>query len=119
MRGATVALLVWLILRARRARHEKATERPDRIENEAIVDARPEEQAMGWYYYLDGKIRFPFGAKCIATTVRCWLFSNRTMGRNSGPCLSSFISLLITIRFLILASEQVLPLPSSLGSVWG
>ena len=24
--------------------------REDRIENEAIVDARPEEQAMGWYY---------------------------------------------------------------------
>ena len=22
---------------------------------------------MGWYYYLDGRIRFPFGAKCIAT----------------------------------------------------
>ncbi|HEX4808414.1 MAG TPA: hypothetical protein VH325_05765 [Bryobacteraceae bacterium] len=24
--------------------------REDRIENEAIVDARPEEQAMSWYY---------------------------------------------------------------------
>ncbi len=24
---------------------------------------------MGWYYYLDAKIRFPFQAKCIATTV--------------------------------------------------
>ena len=33
--------------------------REDRIENEAIVDARPEEQAMGWYYYLENKIRFP------------------------------------------------------------
>jgi hypothetical protein len=41
--------------------------REDRIENEAVVDARPEELAMGWYYYLDGRIRFPFGAKCIAT----------------------------------------------------
>ena len=28
--------------------------REDRIENEAIVDASPEEQAMGWYYYLAG-----------------------------------------------------------------
>ena len=44
--------------------------REDRIENEAIVDATPEEQAMGWYYYLEGKICFPFTAKCIvADTV--------------------------------------------------
>ncbi len=43
--------------------------REDRIANEAIVDARPEEQAMGWYYYLDGKIRFPFQAKCIAANI--------------------------------------------------
>ena len=43
--------------------------REDRIENEAIVDATPEEQAMGWYYYLESKIRFPFPAKCIAADV--------------------------------------------------
>jgi len=43
--------------------------REDRIENEAIVDARPEEQAMGWYYYLEGKIRFPFRAKCVAANA--------------------------------------------------
>jgi hypothetical protein len=43
--------------------------REDRIENEAIVDATPEEQAMGWYYYLESKIRFPFRAKCIAADV--------------------------------------------------
>jgi Calcium binding len=41
--------------------------REDRIYNEAIVDARPEEQAMSWYYYLEGKITFPFRAKCVAT----------------------------------------------------
>jgi hypothetical protein len=40
--------------------------REDRIENEAIVDARPDEQAMGWYYYLEGKITFPFRARCVA-----------------------------------------------------
>jgi hypothetical protein len=40
--------------------------REDRIYNEAIVDARPEEQAMSWYYYLDGKISFPFRARCVA-----------------------------------------------------
>jgi hypothetical protein len=29
----------------------------------------PEEQAMGWYYYLENKIRFPFQAKCIVSKV--------------------------------------------------
>ncbi len=44
--------------------------REDRIHNEAIVDARPEEQAMSWYYYLEGKIRFPFRATYLtANTV--------------------------------------------------
>jgi len=43
--------------------------REDRIENEAIVDARPEEQAMGWYYYLENKISFPFRARCIAARI--------------------------------------------------
>jgi hypothetical protein len=43
--------------------------REDRIDNEAIVDASPEEQAMSWYYYLKGKIRFPFQAKCIAADL--------------------------------------------------
>ena len=44
--------------------------REDRIHNEAIVDANvPEEQVMGWYYYLDDKVRFPFQAKCIASKV--------------------------------------------------
>ena len=44
--------------------------REDRIHNEAIVDAYgPEEQAMGWYYYLDGRIRFPFRARCTAAKV--------------------------------------------------
>ena len=44
--------------------------REDRIENEIIVDTNgPEEQAMGWYYYLDYKIRFPLKATCIVPKV--------------------------------------------------
>ena len=43
--------------------------REDRIHNEAIVDAGPEEQAMSWYYYLEGKITFPFRAKCVAANA--------------------------------------------------
>jgi len=45
---------------------EKDEEREYRITMEAIVDAYGgEEQAMGWYYYLDDKMQFPFQAKCI------------------------------------------------------
>ena len=48
------------------AKLKKDPIREDRIQNEAIVDAYgPEEQALGWYYYLENKIRFPFQAKCI------------------------------------------------------
>ena len=44
---------------------DKASE--ERIIMEIIVDAYgPEEQAMGWYYYLDEKLTFSFLAKCIA-----------------------------------------------------
>jgi hypothetical protein len=43
--------------------------REDRIYNEAIVDARPEEQAMSWYYYLEGKISFPFRARWVAANA--------------------------------------------------
>ncbi len=40
-------------------------EREDRITMEIIVDAYgPEEQAMGWYYYLEDTIEFPFSAVC-------------------------------------------------------
>ena len=34
---------------------------------EIIVDAYgPEEQAMGWYYYLEEKLQFPFTVVCSA-----------------------------------------------------
>ena len=40
--------------------------REERISMEIIVDAYDsEEQAMGWYYYLEEKLHFPFLAKCI------------------------------------------------------
>jgi hypothetical protein len=53
--------------------------RKDRIDNEAIVDASPEEQAMSWYYYLEGKIRFPFQAKCIAADLVSPLRKGKTV----------------------------------------
>ena len=47
-------------------RPDKDEEREGRIHMEIIVDAYgPEEQAMGWYYYLEGALQFPFTARCI------------------------------------------------------
>lgn len=41
-------------------------EREDRIAMEVVVDAYDaEEQAMGWYAYLEDKLTFPFEARCI------------------------------------------------------
>ena len=51
------------------SRRKRDPVREDRIHNEAIVDAGPEEQALSWYYYLEGKISFPFKARCLAAKV--------------------------------------------------
>jgi len=54
--------------------------REERIHNEVVVDAYgPEEQAMGWYYYLEDKIRFPFQAKCIVAKVVSPLLKGETV----------------------------------------
>jgi hypothetical protein len=45
-----------------RARDEA---REQRIVMEAVVDTySSSERAMGWYYYLDGKMNVPFKARC-------------------------------------------------------
>ena len=42
--------------------------REDRILMEIVVDAYNEgERALGWYYYLEEKLSFPFKAKCMVT----------------------------------------------------
>ena len=52
------------------AKSKRDPVREERIHEEIIVDAYgPEEQAMGWYYYLGDKIRFPFKAKCVISKV--------------------------------------------------
>ncbi len=39
--------------------------REERITMEIVVDAYgPEEQAMGWYYYLADNLHFPFKGRC-------------------------------------------------------
>jgi len=48
-------------------RPDKDEAREERIHMEIVVDAYgPEEQAMGWYNYLDDILQFPFSARCIA-----------------------------------------------------
>jgi hypothetical protein len=40
--------------------------RKERIESEIVVDANNEEErAMGWFNYLDEKLKVPFLAKCV------------------------------------------------------
>ena len=46
---------------------KKDKAREDRIIMDIVVDAYDEnERAMGWYYYLEDKLAFPFKAKCVA-----------------------------------------------------
>ncbi|MFM8333674.1 MAG: calcium-binding protein [Candidatus Methylumidiphilus sp.] len=41
-------------------------ERDERIANDILVDCYDEdEESMGWYYYLDETLNFPFTARCI------------------------------------------------------
>ena len=47
-------------------RIEEDKAREERITMEVVVDAYDEmERALGWYYYLEEKLHFPFKAKCI------------------------------------------------------
>ena len=49
------------------ARPPRDEEREERIAMEIIVDAYgADEQALGWYYYLEEHLSFPFRARCIA-----------------------------------------------------
>ena len=48
-------------------RQVKDEAREQRINWEIVVDANgPEEQAMGWYNYLNDTMQFPFSARCVA-----------------------------------------------------
>jgi len=103
--------------------------REERIRNEAIVDANgPEEQAMGWYYYLENKLRFPFQAKCIAAKVVSPLRKGETVEvRRMAPEDACTGDMLVLIRwqsrnlaFPYLNSQPLtrtnqLPRPSAIG----
>lgn len=47
------------------AKATRDPERDERIAMEIVVDCYGEsEQAMGWYYYLEEHLGFPFSAEC-------------------------------------------------------
>ena len=46
---------------------ERDEDREERIEMEIVVDAQDhEERAMGWFYYLEDTLHFPFLTRCIS-----------------------------------------------------
>ncbi len=48
-------------------KRKRDPKREERIAMEIVVDAHDEdERAMGWYYYLQDQLQFPFPAICIA-----------------------------------------------------
>jgi hypothetical protein len=54
--------------------------RENRIHEEAIPDAYgSEEKAMSWYYYLEGRLSFPFCAKCTASKITSPLQKGETV----------------------------------------
>lgn len=75
--------------------------REERIHNEAIVDAYgPEEQALGWYYYLENNIEFPFTGRCIAPKVVSPLRKGETVQvRGLAPEDSCAHDMLVLIRW--------------------
>jgi hypothetical protein len=83
------------------AKRKKDPIREDRIQNEAIVDAYgPEEQALGWYYYLENKIRFPFQAKCIRAKAVSPLLKGETVEvRRLAPEDACASDMLVLIRW--------------------
>ena len=65
----------------------------ERIELEAVVDAYNEsERAMGWYYYLEERLKFPFKARW--KSQRCphrssLRFTKRSCSKSIAPHTTS------------------------------
>ena len=82
-------------------KRKKDLAREERIWNEAVVGAYgPEEQALGRYYYLENKIKFPFTAQCIASKVVSPLRKGEAVEvRGLAPEDSSAHDMLMLIRW--------------------
>src|SRR6516225_12073057 len=90
--------------------------REERIHNEVVVDAYgAEEQAMGWYYYLEDKIRFPFQAKCVVAKVVSPLLKGETVQvQGMAPEDACSADMLVLIRWqgrsMAVPLSQLLPI---------
>jgi len=75
--------------------------REARIHNDVIVDAYgPEERAMGWYYYLEDQLQFPFQAGCIAANIVSPLSKGETVEvLRMAPEESCSADMLVLIRW--------------------
>jgi hypothetical protein len=75
--------------------------RENRIHEQIIVDAYgPEEQAMGWYYYLEENMQFPFQAQCIATSPTSPLRKGESVeARRLAPEDACSSDMLVMIRW--------------------
>jgi hypothetical protein len=82
-------------------RPKKDPIREDRIHNEVMVDAYgPEERAMGWYYYLENQLQFPFQARCIAANIVSPLSKGETVAvLRMAPEESCLADMLVLIRW--------------------
>ena len=93
--------------------------RDERIENEIVVDAYgPEEHDMGWYYYLEGKIRFPFQAKCIVAKAVSPLLKGETVEvQGMAPEDACSADMLVLIRWqgrsMAVPLSQLLPIKAN------
>jgi Calcium binding len=62
------------------AKARQNQQREQRIQDEIIVDAYgAEEQAMGWYYYLEEHLHLPFRGKCIGQRATSPLIKGQEM----------------------------------------
>ena len=90
--------------------------REERIHNEVVVDAYgAEEQAMGWYYYLEDKIRFPFQAECVVAKVVSPLLKGETVDvQGLAPEDACSADMLVLIRWqgrsMAVPLSQLLPI---------
>jgi len=100
---------------------KKNKDREERIGMEIIVDAYgPEEQSMGWYYYLEEMLQFPFTAICSAKRAISPLqIKDEVDVLGMAPEDECKNEMLVTIRWerdgLAVPLSQLIPIKSTNG----
>lgn len=100
-------------------RPPKNPEREERIQMEIIVDAYgPEEQAVGWYCYLEDALGFPFSAQCTLERSTSPLRKGEKlevtgMAAQDDCETEMFVTVLWNKRTLAVPLGQLTPTPST------